>query len=112
MDDKLMIFIDTKTFLLIAATALGPGVFWLWYLYTKETLASEPFRLVIKMFFFGILVAIPASILNRVFFELMHSTFLLVVLIAPIIEETAKYLVVLLVIYKSVVFNKALDGIM
>ena len=110
---------DIQTYILIGAVALGPGIFWLWYLYTKETLESEPLRLIVKVFFLGILVAVPTAFLEGVvkglaspYLSIGALRFLLLVMAAPLIEETAKYLVVRRMIYNRVEFNKPLDGIM
>jgi protease PrsW len=113
------VLVNTHTYILIGMVALGPGIFWLWYLYKRETLEAEPVRLIVKMFFFGVLAAVLAAFLEGIVRALASShlslavlKFLSLVIAAPIIEETAKFLVVWLMIYKSVEFNKPLDGIM
>lgn len=96
---------DIKT---IFAISLGPGIFWLIYLYKKDRLEPEPKELVIKVFFLGLLAAIPIA-LAETFFSFSH--FWLLVLVAPVIEEYGKYLVVRNYAYPNAEFDEPMDGI-
>ncbi|MCK5684553.1 PrsW family intramembrane metalloprotease [bacterium] len=96
---------DFKT---IFALSFGPGIFWMIYLYKKDKLEPEPKSLVIKIFFLGLLAAIPIAIVETFF---TVSKFWLLVLVAPVIEEYGKYLVVKKFAYTNDEFNEPMDGI-
>ena len=96
---------DFKT---IFAISFGPGIFWMIYLYKKDKLEPEPKSLVIKIFFLGLLAAIPIAIVETFF---TVSRFWLLILVAPVIEEFGKYLVVKKYAYPSPEFNEPMDGI-
>lgn len=49
--------------LLIAS--IGPGLLWLWYFYRMDQFEPEPPKLIFKNFFAGILLVIPAGLLEQ-----------------------------------------------
>lgn len=92
----------------LVTLALAPGIFWLWYFYQKDKLAPEPRHLVLRTFFLGMLVSIPVVLVETPF---VHSKLFLIVVIAPIVEEYAKYSVVRRTVYTHSEFNEPIDGI-
>lgn len=86
------------------------------FLYMKDKYDKEPIGLLLKVFLFGAIVIIPV-----IFIELLLSAFnifpgLLGIafesfIIAGLIEEFFKRLIVLKFAYKNVAFNEKLDGI-
>ncbi len=96
-----------------------PGLFWLWFYYKKD-LHPEPLKWVVKVFFLGMVITIPA-ILLEVLFEFFTSMYLepgtigyiavtTFVIVAPV-EEYLKYLVVKRTVYRSPVFDEKIDGV-
>ncbi len=96
-------------FLIIAAVAFAPGLFWLWYFFKKDKLHPEPLYLIRKCFVCGMAAIIPAG-----FFELSFgfvSSFWQFVFIAPVIEELIKFWIVRYTVYDRVEFDEPVDGI-
>ena len=90
--------------------AIAPAVFWLWYFYHKDRYEPEPLSWILMVYILGIAVTIPAALVEGIF-ALFLADFLITVLIAPIVEETGKYLVVRRTVYESVEFDEPVDGI-
>ncbi len=91
----------------IATLAFGPGIFWLWYFYHKDKLEPEPTYLVRKAFFFGMASVVPAGLLEYA----APSGFLNMVIVAPVIEESCKFLAVLMTLYRDPEFDEPMDGV-
>ncbi|HON77034.1 MAG TPA: PrsW family glutamic-type intramembrane protease [Spirochaetota bacterium] len=92
----------------VLALSFAPGVFWLWFFYRRDRLEPEPKSLVIKMFFLGMALVLPAIALERPF---SGRTILLLVFAAPVIEEALKFAAVRLTIYRHREFDEPMDGI-
>jgi RsiW-degrading membrane proteinase PrsW (M82 family) len=92
----------------VLALSLAPGVFWLWFFYRRDRLEPEPKSLVIKMFFLGMALVLPAIALERPF---SGRTVTLLVFAAPVIEEALKFAAVRLTIYRHREFDEPMDGI-
>ncbi len=103
------------TLYLIALLSFAPGIFWLGYIYKKDRLEPEPQRLVLVLFFLGMLAVVPALIMGMILaFFLPQNTIFTVyrsILAAPLIEETCKFLVVYLAIFRNKEFDEPMDGI-
>ena len=94
-------------YLAVVAVAFAPGVFWLWYFYSRDSFEPEPKKLIARTFGLGVLLGVPATILELFF---AHSL-LLSALVAPVIEEGLKYAGVRLTVYRSAEFDEPMDGI-
>jgi RsiW-degrading membrane proteinase PrsW (M82 family) len=94
-------------YLALLAAAFAPGVFWLWFFYSKDRLDPEPKRLIARTFGLGMLLGVPATFLEL----LVPSSVVFSVLLAPPIEEGLKYLGVRWTVYRSQEFDEPLDGI-
>jgi RsiW-degrading membrane proteinase PrsW (M82 family) len=57
--------VEMFNLLLLIAASIGPGLLWLWYFYRLDRNEPEPLRLIFKVFFGGILLVIPAGILEH-----------------------------------------------
>lgn len=90
--------------------AIAPGAFWLWYFYNKDRYEPEPLSWILFIYLLGICVTIPVAIIEGVMGELLPE-FLIVVMVAPIVEEAGKYLVVRKTVYESGEFDEPVDGI-
>ncbi|MBN2543243.1 PrsW family intramembrane metalloprotease [bacterium] len=95
--------------LTIFALSFAPGAFWIWYFYRRDKLEHEPKKKVFKLFFFGLLSAIPVAIIETV---LDFNAFFTLLFLAPILEEAAKFLTVRITIYRDTEFDEPMDGIM
>jgi RsiW-degrading membrane proteinase PrsW (M82 family) len=95
--------------LVVPILAFAPGIFWLWYFYKKDKAEPEPLAEIRRCFFLGMVVALPASIIN----DLAHvvSTGLFLFVSAPIVEESFKFLVVRKTIYEKREFDQPMDGV-
>ena len=98
--------------------AILPVVLLLVYIYKKDT-HKEPGKVLAKIFFFGVLTVIPAGIIEVVLAPLFPTDnyrsigmlFVSVFIAVGLVEETVKWLVIKLIIYKSEHFDETFDGI-
>ncbi|MEW6351759.1 MAG: PrsW family intramembrane metalloprotease [Thermodesulfobacteriota bacterium] len=93
---------------MILALGFAPGVFWLWYFYKQDELEPEPLCLVRNCFLLGMLTVVPVYFLER---EVSVSPIFDAVITAPVVEESAKFLAVLLTIYRHPEFDEPMDGV-
>ncbi|OPY38135.1 MAG: hypothetical protein A4E40_01294 [Methanoregulaceae archaeon PtaU1.Bin059] len=94
--------------LLMLATA--PGLLWLYYFYSKDRYDPEPVVWVLGIFLLGATVTVPVAVLEGLLGGAAGGI-LAAVLVAPVCEEVAKYLVVKKTVYRSRVFDEPVDGI-
>lgn len=85
---------------------LAPAMFWLLYVYRKDRYEPEPASLILRCFISGMLISVPVALI-----ELPFGQFLCAVIVAPIVEEMAKYYVVRKAVYSNPAFNEPMDGI-
>jgi len=96
-----------------------PSMIWLWY-YLRKDPHPEPRRMIMKVFFWGMLSALPAIFIEKgismELYKLPFSPSLIVflntLLGAPLVEETLKYLVVRGEVEKSDDFNEPVDAML
>lgn len=100
--------------------AVAPALIILWYFYKQDRAKPEPKRLILRVFFFGILSTIPLILLDMlltnhwqiylkmpgIFYELFAAY-----VQAGFFEELIKLLVVLLIVYRHRHFDEVTDGI-
>jgi len=100
--------------------AMIPGILWMWYIYKSDIFEPEPIGKIILIFVGGILMVIPVALIEAGFSELMgisgnidslYKAISLSWFIAGIIEEFAKFGVVIFGIYFTKDFNEPIDGI-
>lgn len=87
--------------------AIAPAVFIFLFLYAKDRYEPEPLHLVIWIFFLGCLCTIPAALIEYPFPDDVFTSSV----VAPVVEEGCKFLVVFLFIYRHKEFNEPVDGI-
>lgn len=85
--------------------AVAPSAFLLLYIWKKDSGEPEPPRLVARVFFLGALSTVPALLLGLPFDESIVTA----AIVAPVVEETVKFLVVLLAVYRSPEFDEPMD---
>lgn len=96
----------------IISGAFAPGIALLSFIYLKDKYEPEPMKLIIKVFFLGAALVLPAYVLERVFQEGIQNfeIFTSVINIA-IIEEFLKWFTLYFMMYKHTEFNEPYDGI-
>jgi RsiW-degrading membrane proteinase PrsW (M82 family) len=87
--------------------AIAPSAFLLWYIWKKDSCEPEPLHLVAWVFFLCALSVIPAGLIELLFPEGV----ILTALVAPVVEELAKFLVVCFAVYHHPEFDEPVDGI-
>ena len=109
----------------LTALALGfaPGLFWLWFLYTRNRYRPEPRSLVIRVFLLGMASAVAAGLVETILILPFGHTFrnleeltsprLWAVIsfgLAGPVEESCKLLAMRSGVYKSPYFKETTDG--
>lgn len=87
--------------------AIAPAVFIFLYIYAKDRYDREPLHLVLYIFLLGALSVIPIVIIELPFTDTIFSS----AVVAPVVEEAGKFLVVYLFIWRHREFNEPVDGI-
>lgn len=105
----------------LLALAVIPGIVILFYVNSKDKVEHEPFKLLLKIFLFGLLSFIPALILELLGDKLLYEMFgdsesVLAVLVenfifVGLIEEACKYKLCKMASWKSKEFDYRFDGI-
>jgi RsiW-degrading membrane proteinase PrsW (M82 family) len=105
-------------FLLLAS--IGPGLLWLWYFYHQDRYEPEPVKFILKIFFAGVFLVIPAGMLEQIWrVQLMTAvrnadwpTFLVMAfLVVALIEEGLKTGFLWWLVGRSKDLNEPADGI-
>jgi len=103
-----MAVIDWKVLLLVSGLAFAPVIFWLWYFYRKD-LEPEPLYVIRNCFLAGVVIVIPAAILEQLAFN--GGVVILTVFVAPVVEECLKFAACYIVAYKGPNFDEPMDGV-
>jgi len=100
---------------------LAPCIIWLLF-YLRKDAHPEPKRMVIKVFFYGMLVAIPAVFLEMGFFEIvpkfaekLGSSWIVILNVfvgIALTEEVLKYLVVKRGVLRNPEFDEPVDAVL
>ncbi len=91
----------------IIALALAPLAFFLWFVYTRDKLNPEPHRLVLRVFCLGLLAFIPAFLCRQL---LPLPYWLMGLVLVPVVDELAKFVVVKGAVYDHPEFDEPVDG--
>ena len=99
--------------------AIIPSIFLVRYFYLQDINKPEPIRLIVKVFFMGILCTIPVIILETIISIIIKPlaydeaifSFLQAFVVAGLCEESMKLAVVLFFIYNDKHFDEIMDGI-
>lgn len=107
----------------ILAVALLPVVLLLFFIYKRDPL-PEPTSYLLKAFFFGVLIAIPASIAEAIIMKILYSglsitessvtifnAFINGFIVAAVPEESLKLIALYLILRKNPYFDEHYDGI-
>jgi RsiW-degrading membrane proteinase PrsW (M82 family) len=100
---------DGMWFLL--ASAIAPTLMLLGFVYLRDRYELEPWKWVLKVFVSGFLIAYPTfvfeSVLNQLADEIAYHSYI----VTGLTEELTKFLVTVILVYRSKEFNEAFDGI-
>ena len=103
---------------IIILVAVAPCAFWLWLIYKWDKYKPEPRWLIIRTFLFGMGIAIPVAIIETVLYphsiqgDIPVTTAIYVsFVVAGMIEESGKFFVVRVSVYKSPHFEEPADGL-
>jgi RsiW-degrading membrane proteinase PrsW (M82 family) len=104
--------------IILLLIALAPGIFLAWYFYHRDSYEPEPKLKIVKIFFLGALMVVPAALaemllanITKISTQGLFHIFVLSFLIVAPIEELLKYFAVRKWIYNSLEFDEAMDGI-
>ncbi len=95
----------------ILALALGPGIFWVWFFYTRDRYEPEPAAQIVRLFFLGMFVTVPVAFIEGIAGALIAVPLIMAAVVAPVVEEFGKFFVVRRTIYPSAEFDEPIDGI-
>jgi len=98
-------------YLIIVLVSVLPAAGWLWYFYRTDRYEPEPKRLVLRTFLLGVLLGVA---LGTSFTGLPYPwgpAKYSAVIWAPLVEETAKFLIVFWTVFSNRNFNEPVDGI-
>jgi RsiW-degrading membrane proteinase PrsW (M82 family) len=95
---------------LLLILALAPAIFWLYYFYSRDRYDPEPLAWILAVYLLGIAVTLPVALIEGVA-GMITTGILTTIVIAPVVEESAKYLVVKKSVYPSIEFDEPVDGI-
>jgi RsiW-degrading membrane proteinase PrsW (M82 family) len=105
--------------LIIVLVAVAPCAFWLWMIYIWDKCRPKQRSWLIRTFFFGLGTAIPVAIIESLLYpgslsgSLSLSTAAYAAfVVAGITEESGKFLVVRLGVYRTPYFNEPEDGLL
>lgn len=98
--------------------AIIPTIFLGYFVYKKDILEKEPLYLLLKLFSCGILITVPASLIQHFLINIIPVinnniiyNFVLSFIIIALTEEGLKYLVTYEITWKNKNFNHIYDGI-
>lgn len=106
-------------FIFLFIASIGPGLVWLWLFYQQDRYEPEPVRKILKVFLAGLLLVIPAGLLEQIWRgQIVDSirnadwvSFLgLAFLVIALIEEGLKSIVLIWMTSKSHELNEPVDG--
>ncbi|MDD5702453.1 MAG: PrsW family intramembrane metalloprotease [Dehalococcoidales bacterium] len=104
--------------IIIVMAAIAPCAFWLWLIYRGDKFKPEPKRLVIRIFFFGAIVAIPVAVVEAFLYPgtiegtlSVPTAAYVAFVVAGFTEELGKFLVVRLGVYSHPHFEEPADGL-
>ena len=98
-------------YLIIVLVSVLPGFGWLWFFYKTDKYEPEPKKLVLRTFLLGVFVAIAmGTSFEGLPFPWGPARYAAVIW-APLIEESAKFLIVFWTVFRNKNFNEPIDGI-
>ncbi|HEY8464790.1 MAG TPA: PrsW family intramembrane metalloprotease [Bacillota bacterium] len=106
--------------ILLILASFGPGLLWLWYFYRLDRYEPEPLRTIVKFFCGGILLVLPAGLLEQIWRPQLLSSLqqgdwrgylVMAFLVVAVIEEGLKTGFLWWLIGRDRELNEAVDGV-
>jgi len=97
--------------IIILLAAIAPGVFWLWYFLRKDKLKPEPKKMLIRLFARGLVIVIPAALIEMGLEIIVPIEWIGLVVFAPVVEELLKFWITKKNIRKNKAFDEPIDGV-
>lgn len=106
--------------ILLVLASIGPGLLWLWYFYRLDRYEPEPLRTIIKVFCGGILMVLPAGLLEEIWRpQILNSLqqgdwrgyLVMAFIVVAVIEEGLKTVFLWWLIGKNRELDEPVDGI-
>lgn len=92
--------------------AIAPSLALLIFIYQKDRYDREPPKLLLKLFFLGILATIPVYFIEKYLMNYGYQSALYqAIIVAGLTEEFTKFAIVINVAFKSRYYDEKLDGI-
>jgi RsiW-degrading membrane proteinase PrsW (M82 family) len=104
----------------LAVASIGPGLLWLWYFYRLDRYEPEPPRTIFKVFLGGILLVLPAGLLEQIWRPQLLSSLnqndwrgflVLAFLVVALIEEGLKTGFLWWLLGRSRELDEPVDGV-
>jgi RsiW-degrading membrane proteinase PrsW (M82 family) len=104
----------------LVIASIGPGLLWLWYFYRLDRYEPEPLRTILKVFLGGILLVLPAGLLEKLWRPQIAASFqqedwrsylALAFLVVAVIEEGLKTGFLWWLLGKERELNEPVDGV-
>lgn len=98
--------------------ALAPTLAILFYIYIKDKYEKEPKLLALKGSFLGALISVPIVLTENILTKFapyentVYYSFFISFIVASLVEEAYKYIVLYFLIWKNKNFNEPFDGIL
>ncbi|AXH98848.1 protease PrsW [Sporosarcina sp. PTS2304] len=99
---------------ILLTVAIAPGLALFSYLYLRKQMAKEPSRALFHAFIYGAIMTFPILFIQHVFEEehVFANEFLRNTLFTSSLEEFFKWIIIFILIYKTIEFEDAYDGIL
>lgn len=99
---------------ILLTVAIAPGLALFSYFYLRKQIAKEPSRTLFHTFIYGAVMTFPILFIQHVFEEehVFHNEFFRNALFTSGLEEFFKWIVLFILVYKTIEFEDAYDGIL
>ncbi|PIC68625.1 PrsW family intramembrane metalloprotease [Sporosarcina sp. P21c] len=99
---------------ILLTVAIAPALALFSYLYLRKQIAKEPSKTLFHAFIYGAIMTFPILFIQHVFEEehVFHNEFFRNVLFTSSLEEFFKWIIIFILVYKTIEFEDAYDGIL
>ncbi|ARK22864.1 MULTISPECIES: glutamic-type intramembrane protease PrsW [Sporosarcina] len=99
---------------ILLTVAIAPALALFSYLYLRKQIAKEPSKSLFHAFIYGAIMTFPILFIQHVFEEerVFDSEFFRNVLFTSSLEEFFKWIIIFILVYKTIEFEDAYDGIL
>lgn len=99
---------------ILLTVAIAPGLALFSYFYLRKQIAKEPSRTLFHTFIYGAIMTFPILFIQHVFEEeqVFNNEFFRSALFTSGLEEFFKWIILFILVYKTIEFEDAYDGIL